>query len=94
METKYTGHFKKAPKGKIQEVENLNGAFKFMQENNVKLINIGPTDVHDGNLKLILGVLSIMPSAIILCRVPYHCKYLYVSLIVGPRECILVIQLV
>lgn len=28
-----------------------------MQENDVKLINIGATDVHDGNLKLILGMI-------------------------------------
>eukprot|EP00037_Helgoeca_nana_P027062 m.307790 g.307790 ORF g.307790 m.307790 type:complete len:417 (+) comp27394_c0_seq1:80-1330(+) len=45
------------PKFKMHEMENLNCAFKYLSENEVKLVNIGPEDVYDGRLKLILGLL-------------------------------------
>mmetsp|Transcript_27427 Transcript_27427/g.72026 ORF Transcript_27427/g.72026 Transcript_27427/m.72026 type:complete len:398 (-) Transcript_27427:37-1230(-) len=47
----------KSPKLKLQEMENLNAVFKYLSANNVKLINIAAEDVHDGKLKLILGLL-------------------------------------
>lgn len=46
---------RKPAKHKIQERENLQRCFKLMSEHNIKLVNIGPGDIHDGNSKLILG---------------------------------------
>lgn len=54
---KYKGKKKVEPKAKIMQLENLSGAFKFMDEHGVKLVNIGPGDVNDGHKKLILGMI-------------------------------------
>jgi len=57
MDKPYPGTKMKKAKMKIQKIENITRGFKFMAENDVKLVNIGPEDVHDGNEKLILGLI-------------------------------------
>eukprot|EP00040_Diaphanoeca_grandis_P044422 m.12257 g.12257 ORF g.12257 m.12257 type:complete len:520 (-) comp9231_c0_seq1:408-1967(-) len=47
----------KTSKMKIQQLEKLGTCFKFMAENDVKLVNIGPEDINDGNPKLVLGLI-------------------------------------
>jgi len=49
--------WKPTPRGKMQEIENLNIAFAFMEEQGTKFENIGSLDVWDGNKTLILGLL-------------------------------------
>lgn len=44
-------------KMKIQKIENLNTSLKFIKDKQIKLQNIGAEDVHDQNLKLILGLI-------------------------------------
>jgi len=40
-----------------QKLENLKFALDFLQQEGIKLVNIGPTDLVEGNLKLILGLI-------------------------------------
>jgi len=50
--------WKENPKLSIQQVENINLAFAFMEkEGGVKVVNIGPEDINNGQLKLILGLI-------------------------------------
>lgn len=45
------------PKGKIQMIQNLSIALKFIQEDlEVRLLGINPGTVYEGNLKMILGM--------------------------------------
>eukprot|EP00730_Choanoeca_flexa_P015679 TRINITY_DN7253_c0_g1_i1.p1 TRINITY_DN7253_c0_g1~~TRINITY_DN7253_c0_g1_i1.p1 ORF type:complete len:447 (+),score=121.85 TRINITY_DN7253_c0_g1_i1:81-1343(+) len=54
---KKVGRYTKNPKMKIHKIENLNVAFEFMKKENLKLVNIGSSDIEAGNEKLILGLL-------------------------------------
>jgi len=50
--------FDKTPAARIQKIQNLALALKFISDDlNVKLVGIGAEDVLDGNMKLILGLL-------------------------------------
>lgn len=49
----FNGH----PKGKFQEIANLNMAFDFMNSEGIKLVNVGAVDVWDGEDRLVLGLL-------------------------------------
>ncbi|KAI0662162.1 actinin-like protein [Cubamyces menziesii] len=51
------GRYNKTPKMRIQKAENVNRALEFITSRGVKLTNIGPEDIIDGNLKLILGMI-------------------------------------
>ncbi|KAJ8468884.1 hypothetical protein ONZ51_g9361 [Trametes cubensis] len=51
------GRYNKTPKMRIQKAENVNKALEFITSRGVKLTNIGPEDIIDGNLKLILGMI-------------------------------------
>jgi hypothetical protein len=42
-------------RGKIQEIGNLNVVFNKLAKEGVKLVNIGPEDIWDGNPNLLLG---------------------------------------
>ncbi|KAL0058237.1 alpha-actinin [Marasmius tenuissimus] len=42
---------------RVQKAENVNKALEFITSRGVKLTNIGPEDIMDGNLKLILGMI-------------------------------------
>ncbi|KAF8625928.1 hypothetical protein AX17_006654 [Amanita inopinata Kibby_2008] len=51
------GRYNKNPRMRIQKAENVNKALEFINSRGVKLTNIGPEDIIDGNLKLILGMI-------------------------------------
>lgn len=53
---KSVGKYSKKPKMKANELENLTMAFKFLESEGMKLVNIGPTDVNSGNTKLLCGL--------------------------------------
>jgi Ca2+-binding EF-hand superfamily protein len=50
------GKFEKNPKMRIQKIENIGKALKFIADHNVKLANIGAEEICDGNLKMTLGM--------------------------------------
>ncbi|KAI9296817.1 hypothetical protein K502DRAFT_337116 [Neoconidiobolus thromboides FSU 785] len=50
---KYNFH----PKYRLQKIENLNKALKFIRERGINLTNIGAEDIVDGNIKLTLGMI-------------------------------------
>eukprot|EP00731_Ephydatia_muelleri_P017641 Em0010g739a len=54
---KTVGKYNKTPKIKAQCVENIATALRFVSEQGIKLVNIGPEDIYEGNLKLILGLI-------------------------------------
>jgi len=49
--------YNKTPKLKLQKIENLNTALKFISDHDVKLASIGSEDIVEGNLKLTLGLI-------------------------------------
>ncbi|KAI5117448.1 hypothetical protein M0805_005825 [Coniferiporia weirii] len=51
------GRYNKNPRMRVQKAENVNRALEFITSRGVKLTNIGPEDIIDGNLKLILGMI-------------------------------------
>ncbi|KAJ7818503.1 actinin-like protein [Mycena olivaceomarginata] len=51
------GRYNKAPRLRVQKAENVNKALEFITSRGVKLTNIGPEDIVDGDLKLILGMI-------------------------------------
>ncbi|KAG7088189.1 hypothetical protein E1B28_012206 [Marasmius oreades] len=51
------GRYNKNPRMRVQKAENVNKALEFITSRGVKLTNIGPEDIMDGNLKLILGMI-------------------------------------
>jgi Ca2+-binding EF-hand superfamily protein len=51
------GKYEKNPKMRIQKIENIGKGLKFIQNHNVKLANIGPEEICDGNLKMTLGMI-------------------------------------
>ncbi|KAI0789597.1 actinin-like protein [Abortiporus biennis] len=51
------GRYNRTPRMRVQKAENVNKALAFISSRGVKLTNIGPEDIIDGNLKLILGMI-------------------------------------
>jgi Ca2+-binding EF-hand superfamily protein len=51
------GKYEKNPKMRIQKIENIGKGLKFIQNHGVKLANIGPEEICDGNLKMTLGMI-------------------------------------
>jgi len=51
------GKYNKQPKIRPQLLENTSLALKFVTREGIKLVGIGPEDITDGNLKLILGLI-------------------------------------
>jgi len=49
--------YNKNPKIRSQLLENTSVCVKFIQKEGIKLVGIGPEDITDGNLKLILGLI-------------------------------------
>jgi len=54
---KTVGKYNKHPRIAIQKIENLGIVLKFLEAENLKLVNIGPEDIHDGNKRIILGLI-------------------------------------
>ncbi|KAH7103321.1 calponin homology domain-containing protein [Auriculariales sp. MPI-PUGE-AT-0066] len=51
------GRYNRNPRMRVQKAENVVLALDFITSRGVKLTNIGPEDIIDGNLKLILGMI-------------------------------------
>jgi Ca2+-binding EF-hand superfamily protein len=51
------GKYNKAPKLRLQKIENMNKALEFIKKRGVNLTNIGAEDIVDSNSKLILGLI-------------------------------------
>jgi filamin len=51
------GRYNKTPKLAPQKLENVSLALKFIQQQGIKLVAIGPEDIVDGKEKLILGLI-------------------------------------
>lgn len=51
------GKYNPYPKFRLQRIENLNKALKFIRERGISLTNIGAEDIVDGNRKLTLGMI-------------------------------------
>merc|ERR1712054_611723 len=47
----------KKPKMQMQKQENLNMAIQFIQDEGLKLVNIGSADIYNGNTRIILGLI-------------------------------------
>ncbi|KAJ1334567.1 hypothetical protein BSLG_007722 [Batrachochytrium salamandrivorans] len=51
------GKYTKAPRLRLQKIENMNKALDFIKKRGVTLTNIGSEDIVDSNSKLILGLI-------------------------------------
>jgi len=49
--------YNKKPKIRAQKLENTGLCLRFLKQEGIKLVAIGPEDIADGNLKLILGMI-------------------------------------
>ena len=49
--------FNPRPKSTAHELDNLSTAFQLLKQTSLRLVNIGPLDIHKGNVKCILGLL-------------------------------------
>lgn len=54
-------------------LQNIETALKFLEQKNVKVVNIRPVDIFDGNPKLCLGLIW---TIILHFQVSRHCTYL------------------
>nr|XP_019011848.1 actin cross-linking [Kwoniella pini CBS 10737]OCF50629.1 actin cross-linking [Kwoniella pini CBS 10737] len=57
MSEESLGRYVKKPTMRVQKCENAAKALNFIRGKNIKLTNIGPEDIVDGNMKLILGMI-------------------------------------
>ncbi|KAK8865644.1 hypothetical protein IAR55_000789 [Kwoniella newhampshirensis] len=57
MSEESLGRYVKKPTMRVQKAENAAKALNFIRDKGIKLTNIGPEDIVDGNLKLILGMI-------------------------------------
>jgi len=56
LSSKKINRYNKKPTFRPQKLENINIALKFIEEQNIKLVNIDASDILKGNRKLILGL--------------------------------------
>lgn len=49
--------FNPHPTLQAHEIDNLSVAFKLLKKSSLRLVNVGPQDVHNGYVKCILGLL-------------------------------------
>jgi hypothetical protein len=54
---KSIGRYNKHPKVPTQKYENTGIAMDFIKNEGIKVVNIGNTDITDGNLRIILGLI-------------------------------------
>jgi len=54
---KKLNNYNKRPKIRAQKLENTGLSLQFLKQEGIKLVAIGPEDITDGNLKLILGLI-------------------------------------
>ncbi|EPY53006.1 alpha-actinin [Schizosaccharomyces cryophilus OY26] len=51
------GKYNRKPRLRLHKLENVNKALEYIKSKGMPLTNIGPADIVDGNLKLILGLI-------------------------------------
>nr|5BVR_A Chain A, Alpha-actinin-like protein 1 [Schizosaccharomyces pombe 972h-] len=51
------GRYNRNPRMRVHRLENVNKALEYIKSKGMPLTNIGPADIVDGNLKLILGLI-------------------------------------
>ena len=59
METlagKMVGGVVQHPRNKFQEVVNCDNVVRFIKDRGVHLVKIGPSDINDGDAKIVLGL--------------------------------------
>lgn len=56
ISSKDLGRFNKTIRVRAQKLENCLSALNFLRDEGIRLVNMGPEDIVDGNLKLILGL--------------------------------------
>eukprot|EP01120_Amphizonella_sp_Union-15-10_P007473 TRINITY_DN2526_c0_g4_i1.p1 TRINITY_DN2526_c0_g4~~TRINITY_DN2526_c0_g4_i1.p1 ORF type:complete len:1557 (-),score=454.20 TRINITY_DN2526_c0_g4_i1:53-4657(-) len=54
------GKYDQKVRMRIQKIQNIGVALNFLTKSGVRLLNIGPEDICDGNLKLLLGLIWII----------------------------------
>jgi filamin len=57
ISSKSVGRYNKHPKVPTQKYENTAIAMDFIKKEGIKVVNIGNTDITDGNLRIILGLI-------------------------------------
>jgi len=57
ISSKNVGIVNKKPRIRAQKLENTGAALKFLRDEGIKLVAIGPEDITDGRTKLILGLI-------------------------------------
>jgi filamin len=57
LSSKSVGKFNANPRMRVQKVENIVLALRFVQNEGIRLVAVGPEDIVDGSRKLILGLL-------------------------------------
>lgn len=57
LSKKSIGKYNKKPKMRVMRCENLGKALRFLESEGIKLTNIGPDDIEEGNLKITLGLI-------------------------------------
>jgi filamin len=57
ISSKNVGIVNKKPKIRAQKLENTGAALRFLRDEGIKLVAIGPEDITDGRTKLILGLI-------------------------------------
>ena len=48
------------PRNKFQEAVNCDNVVRFIKDQGVRLVNIGPSDINDGETKIVLGLLWVL----------------------------------
>lgn len=54
---KSLGKYNKKPRMKVQRIENLSKCLDYLKKDGVKLVNIGPGDLEEGNINITLGLI-------------------------------------
>jgi hypothetical protein len=55
--SKFKTRINMKPRMKLQQLENLNGCFSFLKEQEFKIVNIGSSDINNGHPTLTLGLM-------------------------------------
>ena len=60
LQNKTIGKYDKNPKMQMQKLSNLSIFLKALTNDGLKVVNIGPEDIYNGNIKILFGVLWLM----------------------------------
>lgn len=60
--------FHNHPKGPHHELDNCHLAIRFLQGEGIKTVNIGGQDIHDGNVRICLGLIWTLVLRYLICK--------------------------